>query len=41
MKLTAAQLKRLTEILTPYRNHPITKPTLELALQLVHSEVSQ
>ena len=40
MKLTAAQLKRLTELLAPYRNYPITKPTIALALRLVRSEVT-
>lgn len=41
MKLTAAQLKRLTELLTPYRSHPITKPTIEIALRLARLEVNQ
>ncbi|MGO2245938.1 MAG: hypothetical protein ACTH5L_05945 [Halomonas sp.] len=39
MKLSARQLKRLTELLAPYRTDPITKPTIELALRLVRSEV--
>ncbi|WP_447530109.1 hypothetical protein [Vreelandella sp. TE19] len=39
MKLSARQLKRLTELLAPYHAAPLTKPAIELALRLVRSEV--
>ncbi|WP_339935202.1 hypothetical protein [Vreelandella glaciei] len=39
MKLTTPQLKRLLELLAPFRTDPITKPTIEQALSRVRSEV--
>lgn len=43
MKLTTPQLKRLIELLAPFRTDPITKPitkpTIEQALSRVRSEV--
>jgi len=39
MKLTTPQLKRLIELLAPFRTDPITKPAIELALRRVRSEV--
>lgn len=38
MKCTAAQLRALSRILAPYRDQPISKPVLELALQLARME---
>lgn len=39
MKLTTPQLKRLIELLAPFRTDPITKSIIELALRRVRSEV--
>ncbi|MFU1518313.1 hypothetical protein ACM25P_07350 [Vreelandella alkaliphila] len=39
MKLTTPQLKRLIELLASFRTDHITKPTIELALRRVRSEV--
>ncbi|WP_275050933.1 hypothetical protein [Halomonas sp. MS1] len=39
MKLTTPQLKRLLELLAPFRTVPITKPIIEQALSRVRSEV--
>lgn len=41
MKCTAIQLAALVRILAPYRDQPLSRAALELALQLASKEAHQ